>query len=138
MPSEAAKKRKEKKKTQNQARLTAAKTTSEAVNGVVNGITNGVSSAKGSPNGSLAGDISKLKVSNISVTGVLLSHPESRDLHLGAISLRYHGAELLTDAKVEMNCGRRYGLLGPNGCGKFIKYTHFKMFCLVSWGTLQE
>jgi len=54
----------------------------------------------------------------LSVSGVLASHPESRDLHLSTISLRYHGAELLTDAAVELNSGRRYGLLGPNGCGK--------------------
>ena len=53
----------------------------------------------------------------MSVTGVLLSHPESRDLHLGQITMRYHGAELLVDAKCELNCGRRYGLLGANGCG---------------------
>merc|ERR1719209_1132408 len=59
-----------------------------------------------------------MKLSNLSCTGTLLSHPESRDLHLGQITLRYHGAELLVDAKVELNNGRRYGLLGVNGSGK--------------------
>jgi len=112
MPSEAAKKRKEKKKLQNQNRgkPPAKSTTKEAT---TNGSTNG-----SAPNGSLASKFSSLKLSNLSVSGVLASHPESRDLHLSTISLRYHGAELLTDAGCELNSGRRYGLLGPNGCGK--------------------
>merc|ERR1719376_531944 len=59
-----------------------------------------------------------MKITNLSVTGTLMSHIDSRDCHLGAITLRYHGAELLVDAKIELNCGRRYGLLGINGCGK--------------------
>lgn len=53
-----------------------------------------------------------------SCTSVLTSHPLSRDLHLERLSLTFHGAELLTDAKLELNCGRRYGLLGLNGSGK--------------------
>lgn len=112
MPSEAAKKRKEKKKNQIRGKP-AAKSSAESTSNGVNEVTNGVE------NGSFASKLEKLKILNLSVTGVLLSHPESRDLHLGQISLRFHGAELLTDAKVELNCGRRYGLLGPNGCGKY-------------------
>merc|ERR1719187_3152900 len=69
-------------------------------------------------NGSVEEKINHMKISNLSVTGTLMSHIDSRDCHLGAITLRYHGAELLVDAKVELNCGRRYGLLGINGCGK--------------------
>ena len=30
----------------------------------------------------------------------------------------FHGHQLLEDATVEFNYGRRYGLIGPNGCGK--------------------
>jgi len=80
---------------------------------------NGVNGA-GSTNGSVDVEdkIKNLKISNLSVTGVLASHPDSRDCHLSAITLRYHGAELLVDAKMELNCGRRYGLMGVNGCGK--------------------
>lgn len=111
MPSEAAKKRKEKKKGQGRGKPAASNKTSET-NGVVNGATsNGI-------NGDLIDSVERMKLANLSVAGVLLSHPESRDLHLGQISLRYHGVELLTDAQVELNCGRRYGLLGKNGCGK--------------------
>jgi len=109
MPSEAAKKRKEKKKTQSRGKP-APKNNSNGVNGVTNGTTNGTTT--------LEKDMSNIKLENLSVAGVLLSHPESRDLHIGQISVRYHGAELLTDASVELNCGRRYGLLGQNGCGK--------------------
>ena len=105
MPSEAAKKRKEKKKNQGKGKPAAAKT-------------NGTEQTNGNaPNGSLDNKFAKIKLSNLSVAGVLASHPEARDLHLSTISLRYHGAELLTDAAVELNSGRRYGLLGPNGCG---------------------
>ena len=111
MPSEAAKKRKEKKKAQARGKPAAKKT---AENGVVNGAT-----SENHVNGEILNSLEKMKLANLSVTGVLMSHPESRDLHLGQISLRYHGAELLTDAQVELNCGRRYGLLGKNGCGNY-------------------
>ncbi|ESO10220.1 hypothetical protein HELRODRAFT_190415 [Helobdella robusta] len=52
------------------------------------------------------------------VTGVLGSHAESRDLQIINLSITFHGAELLTDTKLELNNGRRYGLIGLNGCGK--------------------
>jgi ATP-binding cassette subfamily F protein 2 len=48
-------------------------------------------------------------------TGVLASHPQSRDVHIISFTLLYHGHELLVDADLELNHGRRYGLLGPNG-----------------------
>ena len=48
----------------------------------------------------------------------LASHPDSRDVHLNQLTITFHGAELLVDADVEFNCGRRYGLIGLNGCGK--------------------
>ena len=53
-----------------------------------------------------------------SCTGVLASHPDSRDVHLNQMTITFHGAELVQDTSVELNCGRRYGLLGLNGCGK--------------------
>lgn len=52
------------------------------------------------------------------VTGVLASHPDSRDVQIDSLSITFHGAELLTDTKCELNNGRRYGLIGTNGCGK--------------------
>ena len=51
------------------------------------------------------------------VTGVLGSHPDSRDVQIINLSITFHGAEVLQDTKLELNCGRRYGLMGLNGCG---------------------
>ncbi|XP_015282191.1 PREDICTED: ATP-binding cassette sub-family F member 2 [Gekko japonicus] len=52
------------------------------------------------------------------VTGVLASHPNSTDVHIINLSLTFHGQELLSDTKLELNSGRRYGLIGLNGTGK--------------------
>ena len=51
-----------------------------------------------------------------SVTGVLASHPDSRDVHISQFSITFHGAELLVDTDIELNCGRRYGLIGMDSC----------------------
>lgn len=45
-------------------------------------------------------------------------HPRSRDIKIENFSITFFGAELLQDTMLELNCGRRYGLLGPNGSGK--------------------
>lgn len=49
---------------------------------------------------------------------MLASHPRGRDVHIHQFSVTFHGQEILSDAHFEMNCGRRYGLLGLNGSGK--------------------
>ena len=67
---------------------------------------------------SLVSQMKDIQISDRSCTGVLASHPESRDIHIESLSLTFHGAELLCDAKLELNCGRRYGLVGLNGSGK--------------------
>ena len=54
------------------------------------------------------------------VTGVLASHPNSTDVHISSLSLTFHGQELLADTSLELNSGRRYGLIGLNGTGNFI------------------
>jgi len=113
MPSEAAKKRKDKKKGQGRGKPIGKNEVNGNVAGAVNGEekeTNGLAS--------IGKKVQDIKISNLSCTGILLSHPESRDLHLGQITLRYHGAELIVDGQLELNSGRRYGLLGANGCGK--------------------
>jgi ATPase subunit of ABC transporter with duplicated ATPase domains len=50
--------------------------------------------------------------------GVLGSHPRGRDVHIHQFSVTFHGQEILVDTDFEMNCGRRYGLVGLNGSGK--------------------
>ncbi|KAJ4460321.1 putative ABC transporter F family member 1 [Paratrimastix pyriformis] len=53
-----------------------------------------------------------------SCTGVRHSHPLARDVKIGALTLTFHGKELLMDTSLELNMGQRYGLIGANGCGK--------------------
>jgi len=59
-----------------------------------------------------------LNLSDRTCTGVLASHPLSRDIHIESLSLTFHGHDLIVDSELELNYGRRYGLLGLNGCGK--------------------
>lgn len=53
-----------------------------------------------------------------SCTGALAVHPRSRDIKIANFSITFFGSELLQDTLLELNCGRRYGLIGLNGCGK--------------------
>lgn len=53
-----------------------------------------------------------------SATGVLHSLPTARDIKIGSFSLNYHGKLLIEDTMIELSVGRRYGLIGRNGCGK--------------------
>ncbi|KAJ2386848.1 ABC transporter ATP-binding protein arb1 [Coemansia sp. RSA 2559] len=53
-----------------------------------------------------------------SATGVLTSNVQGRDIHIDSYTLSFHGRMLIENARVELNFGNRYGLLGDNGCGK--------------------
>ncbi|XP_043923507.1 ATP-binding cassette sub-family F member 2 [Protopterus annectens] len=63
-------------------------------------------------------DFEMKKAAARAVTGVLASHPNSTDVHIINLSLTFHGQELLSDTTLELNSGRRYGLIGLNGTGK--------------------
>ena len=52
------------------------------------------------------------------VTGVLASRPTALDVRIEQFSMQVNGQELVKDCTIELNAGRRYGLLGMNGCGK--------------------
>ena len=52
------------------------------------------------------------------VTGVLCTQPLARDIKFENYSLQCFGTDLITNTTLELNYGRRYGLLGSNGCGK--------------------
>jgi ATP-binding cassette subfamily F protein 2 len=39
-------------------------------------------------------------------------------VHIESFTMLFHGHQLLEDTRLELNFGRRYGLLGLNGCGK--------------------
>ncbi|KAF1811952.1 hypothetical protein P152DRAFT_458904 [Eremomyces bilateralis CBS 781.70] len=57
-------------------------------------------------------------ISDRVTTGVLASLEASKDVKITSASLVFHGKVLFNDATIEVNYGRRYGLLGENGCGK--------------------
>ncbi|KAK0280739.1 ABC transporter ATP-binding protein arb1 [Friedmanniomyces endolithicus] len=57
-------------------------------------------------------------ISDRVTTGVLASLEASRDVKVTSASLVFHGKVLFNDSTLEVNYGRRYGLLGENGCGK--------------------
>ncbi|KAJ3355722.1 hypothetical protein HDU83_002727 [Entophlyctis luteolus] len=68
---------------------------------------------------SVAEELRKLVIDpNRSAAGVLTSQKDSRDIKVEGFSLMYYSQILVTDSTLEFNYGRRYGLLGPNGCGK--------------------
>lgn len=56
--------------------------------------------------------------SHRSCTGVLSSREQARDIQIHNFSLTLHGMELVKDSTIELNYGRRYGLIGFNGSGK--------------------
>lgn len=66
----------------------------------------------------LTAQMDKHGLSERVTTGVLSSLPSSRDAKITSASLVFHGKVLITDSTLELNFGRRYGLLGENGCGK--------------------
>ncbi|KAF8796379.1 ATP-binding cassette sub-family F member 2 like protein [Argiope bruennichi] len=128
MPSDAKKRRDAKKKEAAKARTQKKPTqkAEEQINGDSNCNdtaaeiqTNGVhlSAAEEELVNKLEHDM-KLNAEARACTGVLAVHPRSRDIKIENFSINFHGVELLTDTKLELNCGRRYGLIGLNGSGK--------------------
>ena len=66
----------------------------------------------------LTEQLDKHGLSDRVTTGVLASLAASRDVKITSASLVFHGRVLIQDTTLELNYGRRYGLLGENGCGK--------------------
>ncbi|XP_052177876.1 ABC transporter F family member 1-like isoform X1 [Diospyros lotus] len=77
-----------------------------------------VASSKAAAASNLASGLQAIQISDRTCTGVLCSHPLSRDIRIESLSLTFHGHDLIVDSELELNYGRRYGLLGLNGCGK--------------------
>ncbi|KAJ8871117.1 hypothetical protein PR048_027421 [Dryococelus australis] len=129
MPSDAKKKQQQKKKDAAKARQagrkpngnkiengSSEKDTNSNQNQDVNGTyENGVEiSAEEALCRKLEAD-AKLNAEARACTGSLAVHPRSRDIKIDNLSISFHGHELLQDTVLELNCGRRYGLLGLNG-----------------------
>ncbi|RCH89351.1 hypothetical protein CU097_006048 [Rhizopus azygosporus] len=85
----------------------------------------GGKSGKSTPataSGSNSGDelnMESLRIhSERTATGVYTSQERSRDIKIDSYSLNFHGRVLIDNASIELNFGRRYGLIGSNGSGK--------------------
>jgi ATP-binding cassette subfamily F protein 2 len=77
-------------------------------------------SSKAAPSAAdgISNGVETLTISDRNCTGILCSHPMSRDIRIESLSVTFHGHDLIVDSILELNYGRRYGLLGLNGCGK--------------------
>lgn len=69
---------------------------------------------------SVRGELGDAAVTDTSTTatGILMSTYGARDIKIGAFSLNFHNKVLIEDTMIELTVGRRYGLIGQNGCGK--------------------
>lgn len=70
---------------------------------------------KGSTNDDVNIDVTD---TSTTATGVLMSVYGARDIKIGSFSLNFHNKVLVEDTLIELTVGRRYGLIGANGCGK--------------------
>eukprot|EP00930_Biecheleria_cincta_P053053 TRINITY_DN383_c0_g1_i1.p1 TRINITY_DN383_c0_g1~~TRINITY_DN383_c0_g1_i1.p1 ORF type:complete len:640 (+),score=163.43 TRINITY_DN383_c0_g1_i1:98-1921(+) len=67
----------------------------------------------------LKGNVKRAAVLDSAViTGVLGSQPQAMDVKIEQFSMSVYGKEFIKDTKLELNFGRRYGLIGMNGAGK--------------------
>lgn len=120
MPSDSKKKRDAKKKEAAKARVSGNKTS--------NGSSNKLDIDKEKlieENGDCVDELTamierdlELAAQARSCTGVLGLPAQSRDIKIDNLSITFHGVEILNDTRLELNYGRRYGLIGFNGCGK--------------------
>uniref|UniRef100_A0A8R1DWL3 ABC transporter domain-containing protein n=1 Tax=Caenorhabditis japonica TaxID=281687 RepID=A0A8R1DWL3_CAEJA len=65
--------------------------------------------------------LAKIELENAaarSVAGALTSDPKGLDHRVESLTITFHGREIVVDTKLELNRGRRYGLIGLNGSGK--------------------
>ena len=75
-----------------------------------------------------------------SVAAVLASQPKSRDLKVEQLTITFHGREVVTDTTLEINQGRRYGLIGLNGSGKKFQhiYSRYQSIFVLGKSTLLQ
>jgi len=62
--------------------------------------------------------LEKTKISARTATGEWAATPKSRDIKITSFSVSYYGRPLVQETDLELNYGRRYGLIGSNGSGK--------------------
>jgi len=131
MPSDSKKKRDAKRKEaiknkQNTPAATVQSNTNKDGNstqksspkGKENGLTNGVKLTEEELLCAKFEEDARISAEARAVTGVWAAHAKSRDIKIDNFSITFYGAELLRDTRLELNCGNKYGLIGPNGSGK--------------------
>lgn len=116
MVSEAKKKREAAKKVKASAKLNGS-TTSPSVSTSASAASLATLDLNDTTHGNANGQ-ADLDSIHRTVTGVLTSRPTSRDIKIDGFSMGVNGQELVQDCTIELTIGRRYGLLGQNGCGK--------------------
>lgn len=118
MVSDAKKKREAAKKAKASAKLNGT-TVSPSVSTNASSASLAALDINGNSNGHANGGTpAELDSVHRTVTGVLTSRPTSRDIKIDGFSMGVNGRELVQDCSIELTIGRRYGLLGQNGCGK--------------------
>eukprot|EP00245_Coleochaete_scutata_P006431 TRINITY_DN20872_c0_g1_i1.p1 TRINITY_DN20872_c0_g1~~TRINITY_DN20872_c0_g1_i1.p1 ORF type:complete len:621 (+),score=134.13 TRINITY_DN20872_c0_g1_i1:183-2045(+) len=126
MVSDAAKKKAEAKKAATKAKLSgkaglpkgkSAETNGSASNGA-KGLSRAASELSLGGKNQSSASLASLDSPQRTVTGVLVSRPTSRDIKIDSFSMGLSGSELIQDCSIELTIGRRYGLIGQNGCGK--------------------
>uniref|UniRef100_A0A336LIB6 ATP-binding cassette sub-family F member 2 n=1 Tax=Culicoides sonorensis TaxID=179676 RepID=A0A336LIB6_CULSO len=117
MPSDSKKKEMQRKKDARNKKIATVKK-EEKVEVAQNGTSNGVERTEEEELCAKLEMEARINAEARSCTGTFALHPRSRDIKLSNFSITFFGSELLQDTMLELNCGRRYGLLGANGCGK--------------------
>eukprot|EP00043_Microstomoeca_roanoka_P013405 m.131257 g.131257 ORF g.131257 m.131257 type:complete len:612 (-) comp15742_c8_seq1:1477-3312(-) len=115
MPSDQAKKR-----AANKARRKASKLATKGVevDPALASLASTNDPAADGVNEQLTAELEKVALNPRNTTGSYASHELSRDIKIINFSMTYYGMVLFEDTTLELNWGRRYGLLGPNGSGK--------------------
>lgn len=123
-PVSASKAKRQAEKAEKAAKKSAASKLANPNDGSAAGSKASSVNGDGTPDSKLA-ELEKLSlqedkhgISDRVTTGVLASIPSSKDVKINSVSLVFHGKVLITDSILELTYGRRYGLLGENGCGK--------------------
>lgn len=60
----------------------------------------------------------KLAAEARNCTGVLTSEEKNTSIHIHGMSIIYHGQILIEETELKLDAHHRYGIIGPNGCGK--------------------
>lgn len=117
-PKNKSKKFKEAQRSREGAKADKRKTTQKEKNGrTIDDVSSSVTKSSSS---SGRGELGDTAVADTAMTaqGNLESVYGARDIKIGAFSLNFHNKVLIEDTLLELTVGRRYGLVGRNGCGK--------------------